>query len=110
LIAGALARISDSRICVIYENQTKGYIIMVYYLNQSPTSGRYYYRAVRFDDGWAVTTKSGDTTDGTGITGDETKLHPDAPRTVLLPLDFSGELHDELVMDMKTKTLAPAKK
>ena len=87
----------------------KEYAMTTYYLNQSPTSNRYYYRAVRFDDGWTVETKSGDDAKGTAITGDETKLPANVPRTVLLPLDFSGELHDELVMDMKTKTLAPKK-
>jgi hypothetical protein len=109
LIAGALARISDSRICVNYENQTKGVIIMTYYLNQSPTSGRFYYRAVRFDAGWAVTTKSGKSTEGTAITGDETKLPAGAPRTILLAVDFAGELHDEVTVDVKNRTLTPVK-
>ena len=83
--------------------------MITYYLNQSPTSNRYYYRAVRFDDGWTVETKAGDDAKGTAITGDDSKLPAGVPKTVLLPLDFPGELHDELEMNVKTKTLAPKK-
>ena len=83
--------------------------MITYYLNQSPTSGRFYYRAVRFDDAWSIETKAGDQAKGTAITGDDSKLPSNVPRTVLMPLDFTGDLHDELVMDVKTKTLAPKK-
>ena len=82
---------------------------MTYYLNQSPTSGRYYYQAVKFDDGWSITTQSGETTEGTAITGDTKNLPADAPRTILLSLDFSGELHDEVTVDIKKRTLTPVK-